>query len=115
MSDSVLLSTEDERLWNALFDLTLEGVEAKPLLTKSLVKDGSVRRAVIYLASSTAVGLFSNWLSDQMKSHPEGAVQIENQRVTKECLNITNVIMQHVTINSNYGEERPDNKRVPQE
>src|ERR1700722_2482687 len=97
----VILTTADKALWESLFDLKLEGVKAKPMLSKSFTEE-EVFRAVIFISSNLAVSVFGNWLYDHFIRHPESEAQIERQHVSKDCPEITNIIMQEITVNNNY-------------
>ena len=111
----VAISTTDKELWDKLFDLQVEGVEAKLLLHKGFKGDGLVFKAVVHFVVPAAVGYFANWLYDHHGRHGEGETTIEGQRIPQKCLEITNVIMEQITINNSYRIERPESERIPEE
>src|SRR4051812_35800044 len=116
MTDTITITTTDRSLWCLAFKLQIEGIEfIPPLETKAFPSRDKVYSFTLNIIKTVGVPLLVAWLSEQIKSHPESVTKIENQAITEDHRQITNVIMKHVTINEYYGEKRPDKERVPQE
>lgn len=115
MSDTITITTTNRDLWGSFFDMKLVGIKQVMPLEKKHQGEQRVYKIVIHIASEIAIGLFVAWLSEQLKNHPEGITQIENKAITQDHGQITNVIMEHVTINNHYGKESPEHVRVVKE
>ena len=109
------LTTADEGLWEQLFDLQLHGVKVTHKLEKGFKGDKLVRKVIVHFLLPTAVGCFSSWLYEHCIRRSESETQIEGQSIPKERTQITNIIMEQITINNSYRIERPERERVPEE
>src|SRR4051812_26851730 len=106
--NTITITTSSKDLWGALHMLRIEGVTRVPHLETKDRESLKVYKFVLHIASEVAAGLFVAWLAEQLISHPESLTQIQNKTVTHDRSQITNVIMEHVTINNYYREKQPD-------
>lgn len=114
-SNEITVTTQSWELWAALHELHIEGIAHVSHYETKLFQGNKERKIVLHIASEVAIGFFVAWLAEKLVSHPESLTKIENQSITHDRSQITNVIMQHVTINNYYGEEQPDDERVTEE
>ncbi|WP_435018423.1 hypothetical protein TA3x_000397 [Tundrisphaera sp. TA3] len=110
-SNAFTITTNSLSLWAAFSVLEIPGIEQCPAMELKQLY-GPRFKLVIHITSTVALGLFVNWLSDQLKSHPEGETKIENQAVSHDRAQITTIIGEKVIINNYYGEKQPDCERV---
>ena len=114
MRNTVTITTNSVALWKAFSDLDIAGIRQGPAMELKQF-NGPRFKLLVHIASTVALGLFVDWLSDQIKNHPEGETKIENQAITHDSTQITTIIGEKVVINNFHCEEEPDDERIPEE
>lgn len=113
MTNTITLTTTNKELLAAFNSFQIEGAKYElGFETKDFGFSKKTFKVMIIFSSTVAINLFSTWLYNQLASSNDCETQIENQSISKDTTQITNIIMQHVTINNYNSNESPYNKSV---